>query len=226
LLLAVLAKFTLLKSRKPLVPSSQTTSTDWLHNMTTSPGVKELVEVKLEDDVTLKQLTIADASGILELAISNKEYLSRFKEYDESEFASIESTGDVITSRLGRGILDFGILRTDQLVGRAVLTPSIQQIDRMAGIAYWVGEEHTGRGYATKAAGAMIEYAFKEWDSLAVNALVLSHNQASKRVLQHIGLKPANAYDGKQKLEFWSIDHPLIRNNKDINRYIPGFGVQ
>ncbi|WP_307786813.1 GNAT family N-acetyltransferase [Pseudogracilibacillus auburnensis] len=56
-------------------------------------------------------------------------------------------------------------------------------------IAYWIGEEFWGNGYATEAAKAIIEFAFEEKGYHKVFARFFHSNQASGRILQKLGMK-------------------------------------
>ncbi|MFD4819748.1 GNAT family N-acetyltransferase [Peribacillus butanolivorans] len=56
-------------------------------------------------------------------------------------------------------------------------------------IAYWVGEEFWGNGYATEAGEAIPEFAFIEKQYHKVYARHYNTNSASGRVIQKIGMK-------------------------------------
>ncbi|MED4015133.1 GNAT family N-acetyltransferase [Sutcliffiella cohnii] len=56
-------------------------------------------------------------------------------------------------------------------------------------LAYWIGEEFWGNGYATEAAQAIIQFAFAEKGYHKVFARYFDSNPASGKVLQKIGMK-------------------------------------
>lgn len=56
-------------------------------------------------------------------------------------------------------------------------------------IAYWIGEEFWGNGYATEAAQAILQFAFDEKQYHKVFARCFNSNPASGRVLQKLGMK-------------------------------------
>jgi RimJ/RimL family protein N-acetyltransferase len=56
-------------------------------------------------------------------------------------------------------------------------------------IAYWIGEEFWGNGYATEAAQAILQFAFNEKQYHKVFARHFNSNPASGRVLQKLGMK-------------------------------------
>ncbi|MEH7356092.1 GNAT family protein, partial [Neobacillus drentensis] len=56
-------------------------------------------------------------------------------------------------------------------------------------IAYWIGEEFWGKGYATEAAQAILQFAFDEKQYHKLFARYFNSNPASGRVLQKLGMK-------------------------------------
>ncbi|MBC5637136.1 MULTISPECIES: GNAT family N-acetyltransferase [Ornithinibacillus] len=77
--------------------------------------------------------------------------------------------------------------KTGELFGAIALSnsPSFHHGE----LAYWIGEEYWGNGYATEAAEAMIEFAFKEKQLHKVFARFFSTNPASGRVMEKIGME-------------------------------------
>ncbi|GAB6931119.1 GNAT family N-acetyltransferase [Paenibacillus sp. JCM 10914] len=55
-------------------------------------------------------------------------------------------------------------------------------------IAYWIGEEYWGKGYATEASKAMIDFAFQVKNFHKVYARHFASNPASGKVIQKIGM--------------------------------------
>lgn len=58
-----------------------------------------------------------------------------------------------------------------------------------AELGYWVGVPYWGRGYATEAARAVLEYAFETLALHRVHACHFGRNPASGRVLEKIGMR-------------------------------------
>ena len=56
-------------------------------------------------------------------------------------------------------------------------------------IAYWIGEDFWGNGFATEAAQAIVEFAFVEKKLHKVFARYFGSNPASGMVMQKIGMK-------------------------------------
>lgn len=56
-------------------------------------------------------------------------------------------------------------------------------------LAYWIGEPYWGKGYATEAAQAILQFAFEEKKLHKVFARYFSSNPASGKVMEKIGMK-------------------------------------
>lgn len=58
-----------------------------------------------------------------------------------------------------------------------------------ARIGYWIGSPFWGRGYATEAAGAVVDHAFADETLEEIETLVNQDNPASIRVLEKLGFR-------------------------------------
>ena len=56
-------------------------------------------------------------------------------------------------------------------------------------LGYWLGVEHWGKGYATEALHALIDYAFGAFDHAALQAGARVTNPSSRRVLEKCGFQ-------------------------------------
>jgi ribosomal-protein-alanine N-acetyltransferase len=87
-----------------------------------------------------------------------------------------------------RGAIEHAIeARTDAaLIGAIGL--NLEREHGRAELGYWIGVPYWGRGYATEAARAVLDYAFAEEGLNRVYAFHFTSNPASGRVLQKIGM--------------------------------------
>ncbi|WP_340003026.1 GNAT family N-acetyltransferase [Oceanobacillus sp. FSL K6-0127] len=76
---------------------------------------------------------------------------------------------------------------TGKLYGAIALTNN-QRFEN-GEIAYWVGEEYWGYGYATEASKAILEFAFIEKQYHKLFARCFASNIASSRVIEKLGMK-------------------------------------
>jgi ribosomal-protein-alanine N-acetyltransferase len=91
----------------------------------------------------------------------------------------------IATARRGR---DFAIVlrETNEVIGGIALFERDQH--RRAELGYWCAIDFWGRGYATEAVRAVIEYAFSALALNRVHAECHGDNPASRRVLEKAGM--------------------------------------
>lgn len=99
-------------------------------------------------------------------------------EWIERHRAKYEANEDIVFAMVTRD--------GDELVGIIGLVPKKHGT---AEIGYWVGQPFWGRGYASEAVRAMIDYAFREHEFNRVEAAHFSRNPASGRVMRKAGMK-------------------------------------
>ncbi len=79
-------------------------------------------------------------------------------------------------------------------------------------IGYWIGEPYWGRGYATEAAHALVDLAFRATDIDRLNVSCRVTNTASRRVIHKCGFQYAgqgmmdSAVAGKVPVERYQLD--------------------
>lgn len=85
--------------------------------------------------------------------------------------------------------INFAIVLRDEaeLVGAVGLL--VRRDHRRAELGYWIGKPYWGRGYATEAARAVVDYAFRTLGLNRVQADHLARNPGSGRVLQKLGMR-------------------------------------
>jgi RimJ/RimL family protein N-acetyltransferase len=95
---------------------------------------------------------------------------------------------------------------TGEVIGAIGLT--IHPRDRRAEMGYWVGVPYWNRGYATEAARALLQYAFRDLGLNRVYASHFSRNPASGRVMRKAGMK----YEGVLREHFvrWTLPEDLV----------------
>jgi [ribosomal protein S5]-alanine N-acetyltransferase len=82
----------------------------------------------------------------------------------------------------------FAVTRAEdgELVGAVGL--EINQPDRSGELGYWIGKPYWGHGFATEAAGALLDFAFATASLNRVQARHLTRNPASGRVMEKLGM--------------------------------------
>jgi RimJ/RimL family protein N-acetyltransferase len=79
------------------------------------------------------------------------------------------------------------LAKSAELIGCCSLNPTEREIGPSLG--YWLGKPWWGNGYATEAAHAMVDLAFKTTSRERVNASCRVTNRASRRVLEKCGFQ-------------------------------------
>jgi ribosomal-protein-alanine N-acetyltransferase len=130
-----------------------------------------------------------DAEEIAALYDANRDFLAPFEPVRPPEFF----TADGQTSRLRRQLADdthpFAILDGDAIAGTINLFGIVRDGPESGVIGYWVDGARNGRGLATAAVGAILEYAFGDIGLHRVEAATLVDNLPSQRVLEKNGFE-------------------------------------
>ena len=95
-----------------------------------------------------------------------------------------------VALQLDRDPVDnFAICDTHGPIGGVGLTLREGDLQHSAELGYWLGKAFWGRGIATAAAKAVTTYGFRDLGLLRIDALVLTENTASIRVLEKAGFR-------------------------------------
>ena len=122
--------------------------------------------------------------GAREVAVTTLRIPHPYSEADARDF--LQMAEDHLAS--GRG-LQLGIFLRDTgaLCGGSGLT--INQDHRRAELGYWIGHPYWGKGYATEAAKALVDYGFLTLGLYRIFAGHFAGNTASGNVLRKIGMR-------------------------------------
>lgn len=88
--------------------------------------------------------------------------------------------------------IELGITRKADhlLIGKISLRPDKRH--QRAEIGYWIGVPYWNQGYTTEAARRLVDYGFAELGLRRIYASYFSHNIASRRVMEKVGM----SYEG------------------------------
>ncbi|MEV4636872.1 GNAT family N-acetyltransferase [Actinoplanes sp. NPDC049548] len=142
----------------------------------------------MTDEPALRQLTPEDAAEYHALVQRNAAHLTRHGDYREE----VAATLDEVTARLTEpGPLRYGVVLGDRLIGRVDL---IAVDPPRYGLGYWLSEDATGHGYATKAVAAVLRHA-RTLAATDVYAGVTHGNDRSVALLRRLGFTRAASFD-------------------------------
>ena len=135
-----------------------------------------------------------DASALAALAVAQREHLVPWEPTRPESWFTAEGQREVLEQAdadraAGRS---HAFVITDgscTLFGRLNLARVVRGAGQFCSLGYWVAREATGRGVATAAVGQALQIAFGELGLHRVQAEILPHNHASRRVLEHHGFQ-------------------------------------
>jgi ribosomal-protein-alanine N-acetyltransferase len=140
--------------------------------------------------LTLRPYELSDIPALMplisarEVAATTPRIPHPYAESDAREFIAATQEDLASSNELRLGIV---VRESNVLCGGGGLR--IEPDHRRAELGYWIGVPHWGKGYATEAASAMMNYGF---ESLGLHRIFASHstnNPASGRVLRKIGMR-------------------------------------
>ena len=151
--------------------------------------------LRIGPNVFLRQLRAEDAPSLLELRLADRDFLADFEPHRQPSYftrsgQAAEIAADEVDDRAGGGHA-FGIFRTEdeRLAGRVRLSNVVRGAWHNATLGYFVARSYSGRGVATEAVGLTLGFAFEEASLHRVQAGVMPHNHASRRVLEKNGFR-------------------------------------
>ena len=142
------------------------------------------LELKIDEEITLRQFSAKDAKTIFNLIDRNRAHLSQHNDKTSGKYPTEESVLQSIQNPPNPERLRFGIWVDDAFTGTINLTPFGS--GRFE-VGYYLGSEFQKRGYMTRSVKRIVEYAFKERDASEVFANVHPNKTASMAVLKKAG---------------------------------------
>jgi [ribosomal protein S5]-alanine N-acetyltransferase len=142
--------------------------------------------------LALRELRLGDAPAVAEFAGDPRvaQFLLAVPSPYPVALATRWIAGRIAWWSQGRGVT-LAIVRReapDALIGSASLRWFLRA--RRAELGYWLGAASWGAGFATEAAGALVDFGFRDLELERIWAQVLEGNDASCRVLDKLGMLP------------------------------------
>lgn len=146
-------------------------------------------------DIYIRLLEPEDASALLQLRLNSRKANQAFEPRYPNEFFTLASQLDLIYRRQQEAWEDksylFGLfsLVDHQLLGTLSLTHLVRGVGQFADIGYSMDASFQGKGYMTGGVKLLLAYAFRSLGLHRVQAGILPHNIASRRVLEKCGFQ-------------------------------------
>lgn len=155
-------------------------------------GKYSLVEL-IGYNVTLRNLTPANAHELLEYYKKNKKHLEPFEPTKDSNFYTIENQVKLLNKSyrefLNGITIELGIFKEEKLIGKIKLSRILHGSFKNGILGYSIDEEEQGRGYMKESVNLFLKYAFDECDLHRIEASALVDNEKSRGVLIGCGFK-------------------------------------
>ena len=141
--------------------------------------------------LVLVALNEHNSSALYELVQENRFHLTAHGDYADLVAAPLEALEAELTGMTSHN-LRFGIFLGQKLIGSMDLIPVAPP---RYSLGYWLAQSWTGRGYATAALRALLEYAIADLQASDIFAGVTHGNQRSIAVLERAGFLPVESFE-------------------------------
>lgn len=144
-------------------------------------------------ELSLRPIARGDAELLLTAVRESLPSLSHWFEWCRPDYGPVDAQARVAHcmaawargDECAFGVFDQG---GDRLLGCAGLS-QVSAADWSANLGYWVGEPFRGRGIATAAAAAVVDFGFAQLGLERIEIVALAQNRASLRVADKLGAR-------------------------------------
>ncbi|MCH8612441.1 GNAT family N-acetyltransferase [Arsenicicoccus dermatophilus] len=142
----------------------------------------------------IRPLALPDVPALTRLVVANRDYLRPWEPRRPDRFWTEAGQRELVEKALaeqdGGRMAPYVILDDEgEVAGRINLSTIVRGAAQHASVGYWVAEDRTGRGLASRAVGAICVQAWEVWRLHRLEAGTLPHNLASQRVLHRNGFR-------------------------------------
>ncbi|MEN2400676.1 GNAT family N-acetyltransferase [Flavobacterium sp. MC2016-06] len=156
----------------------------------------------------LRELLLSDAEGMFELDSNPNVHLFLGKKPVKAIEESIAQIKNIQQQYVtfGTGRWAVVLKETNEFLGWSgikFITNEINNHKDFYEIGYRFIEKHWGKGYATEAGLAFIDYAFNNMNVEALYAYADEGNKNSRKALEKLGFRYVNSFEYEDELEVW-----------------------
>ncbi|MFZ0598794.1 MAG: GNAT family N-acetyltransferase [Flavobacterium sp.] len=167
--------------------------------------MKEPIET---ERLLLRELLISDAEGMFELDSNPKVHLFLGNKPVKDIEESLDHIKNIQQQYKNVGIGRWAVIlkETNEFLGWSGIKLIKNEINRHKDfyeLGYRFIEKHWGKGYATEAGKAFVDYAFNVMKVEALYAYADAGNENSRKILEKLGLHYVNSFQYEGELEVW-----------------------
>ena len=156
----------------------------------------------------LRELELSDAEGMFELDSNPNVHLFLGNKPVKHIGESIHQIMNIQQQYKDFGIGRWAVIlkETNEFLGWSgikFITNEINNHKDFYEIGYRFIEKYWGKGYATEAGKAFVDYAFNEMKVEALYAYADAGNKDSRRILEKLGLQYVNSFEYEGESEVW-----------------------
>lgn len=166
----------------------------------------------------MREFSEDDAMGMFELDSDPmvQKYIGNIPISTLSE--AVENINFIRNQYLTNGIGRFALIEkiTGSFLGWGglkLITHEINQHKNFYELGYRLMPKYWGKGFATEASRAWVDYGFKQLQLQTIYAIADIENQASYHVLNKVGFKLIDIFDHEEKPHYWLV---LTNSIKEI----------
>ncbi|MBN6206479.1 GNAT family N-acetyltransferase [Ralstonia pickettii] len=164
-----------------------------------------MFQYEVDEDITLKPISEADAKALFQLTDSSRENLREWLPWldgTKKEEDSLDFIENSIKNYEAKKSLNCGIFYRGKLAGMAGFN-SIDWTNRVGYIGYWLAEAFQGKGIMTRAVRGLTDYAFQDLELNRIDIRAATGNKKSRAIPERLGFKE----EGIIRQAEWLYDH-------------------
>lgn len=156
----------------------------------------------------LRELLLSDVEGMFELDSNPNVHVFLGNKPVKTKTESLAQIQDIQQQYQDFGTGRWAVIlkETGEFIGWSgikFITKEINNHQNFYEIGYRFIEKHWGKGYATEAGKAFVDYAFNHIKADAIYAYADKGNENSRKILEKIGLQYVNSFAYEEEEEVW-----------------------
>ena len=171
------------------------------------------------DRLILRELQLSDAEAFFAMDSNPKVHQYLWNKPVQKIEETIEIIAFVRKQYIDNGIGRFAMIlkETNEFVGWAGLKYNTEMVNNKVNfydIGYRLNEKFWGKGYASEASFAWLDYGFNQMKIHEMNAYTHAENGASNHVLQKVGFNFVEDYPDENGVtwKWWQLENLEFRN--------------